>query len=144
MLAAQTFLSGVADDKHATLMRNVDLPMLAPLVGTLPLQETKEQLRLRFANGLDNRDSVLIPQVGVRTFITERQEKLVVLVDHTAHRNIQHGREEFIVGVRDRCFEVFVKLPRFAAPLDVVLVLTGRATLEPIINLTRVIFLTCV
>ena len=32
-------VSDVADDKYATLMRNVDLPMLAPLVGTEQFQK---------------------------------------------------------------------------------------------------------
>jgi hypothetical protein len=35
-------LRGGADHKHAVIMRNVDLPMLAPLVGTLPLQDKSE------------------------------------------------------------------------------------------------------
>ena len=53
-LAAVLFglLSDVADDKYATLVRNVDLPMLAPLVGMEQLQKKPEDLRVRWANGL--------------------------------------------------------------------------------------------
>src|SRR6266581_1483259 len=40
-----------ADDKHGTMMRNVDLPMLAPLVGTQPLQEKPDHLRVCSPNG---------------------------------------------------------------------------------------------
>ena len=45
-------LSDVADDKYATLVRNVDLPMLAPLIGMEQLQKKPEDLRVRWANGL--------------------------------------------------------------------------------------------
>jgi len=53
-----------AKDKHATLMRNVDFPMLAVLVGTQPLQEPPDHLGVHFADGLWNWVSVLIFQVG--------------------------------------------------------------------------------
>jgi hypothetical protein len=46
-------LSDVVDDKYATLMRNVDLPMLAPLVGTEQLQKKPEHLRVRCKRPLE-------------------------------------------------------------------------------------------
>jgi len=76
--------------------------MLAPLVGTQQLQEKPEHRRVRFARSLVQ-GSVLIPQVGVRTFITERQEKLIVLVDHTAHCTIPRRQKDFIMGLLNRC-----------------------------------------
>ena len=72
-------MTDAADDKHATIMRNVDLPMLAVLLVTHPLQEQPEHFPIRVANGLYNWVSVLIPQVGGGTFKTEVNERLSVL-----------------------------------------------------------------
>src|ERR1022692_1893874 len=40
------------DDKHASVMRNVSLPTLAPLLRTLPLQEMPRHLHVWLAAGL--------------------------------------------------------------------------------------------
>src|SRR5450830_262869 len=53
-------LSHVTDDKYATLAQNVDLRVLAPRVGTVPLQDKPHRLHVHFANGLWYRVSVLI------------------------------------------------------------------------------------
>src|SRR5271169_5802116 len=76
-------LSHVTDDKYATLARSVDLRVLAPRAGTVPLQDKQHRLHVHFANGLWYRVSVLIPQIGVRASTTEVHETLVDLVDHT-------------------------------------------------------------
>src|SRR5450631_2663348 len=48
------------DDKHASVMRNVSLPTLAPLLRTLPLQEMPRHLHVWLAEGLYNKVFVLI------------------------------------------------------------------------------------
>src|SRR5258707_7515031 len=48
------------DDKHASVMRNVSLPTLAPLLRTLPLQEMPRHLDVWLAAGLYDKVSVLI------------------------------------------------------------------------------------
>src|SRR5664280_190727 len=53
-------LSHVTDDKYATLAQDVDLRVLAPRVGTVPLQDKPHRLHVHFANGLWYRVSVLI------------------------------------------------------------------------------------
>src|SRR5208282_2010466 len=72
-----------ADDKHASLMRNVGLRTLAVL-GVIPLQEPSRHLQVGFGDGLWNRVSVLILLVGVGASMTERPEHRVKLVGHTA------------------------------------------------------------
>jgi hypothetical protein len=47
------------DDKLASVMRNVSLPTLAPLLRTLPLQEMPRHLHVWLAAGLYNKVSVL-------------------------------------------------------------------------------------
>ena len=70
-------MTDAADDKYATITRNVDLPILAVDFGTLPLQDKPEHFPIRLPNGLHNWVSMLIPQVGVRTLETEVDEVLV-------------------------------------------------------------------
>src|SRR5258706_1336341 len=48
------------DDKHASVMRNVSLPTLAPLFRTLSLHEMPRHLHVCLAAGLYDQDSVLI------------------------------------------------------------------------------------
>ena len=47
---------------------------------------------------------------------------------------MDHGANDFIMGLVHRGFAVFVKLPRFAAPLDVVSIVAGFAALHPILK----------
>ena len=89
-------LRGVAEDEYAGPLRNVSVSILAPFLRAQPLQEKPEHLRVRVANGLDYGESVLIRQVGVKTFITERQEKLVVLVDHPAAPSKFHAASRIL------------------------------------------------
>src|SRR6266566_5272420 len=72
--------------------------------------------------------------MGVRTFTTERQQSLVVLVDLAAHCNIPRRRKDFVMGLLNRCLAVFVKSTYLALPFDVVSVVAGRAALDPILK----------
>src|SRR6266566_3597608 len=72
--------------------------------------------------------------MGVRTFTTERQQSLVVLVDLAAHCNIPRRRKDFVMGLLNRCLAVFVKSPYLALPFDVVSVVAGRAAPHPILK----------
>src|SRR5205807_3567862 len=72
--------------------------------------------------------------MGVKTFTTERQQNLVVLVDHAVHCNMPRHQKDFIMGLLNRCLAVFVKSPNLTVPLDVVSVVAGRAAFDPILK----------
>jgi hypothetical protein len=112
-------LSWAADDKYATLPRNVDLRMLAILLRIHPLQPKPHHLKVRWAN------------VEVRDFMT-------VLLVELAHCNIVNRPKDIIIGHLDRSFAVFVESPHHALPLDVVSIVAGFASLDPILECSAV------
>src|ERR1700691_3733776 len=109
-----------------------------------PLQDMQLRLRVLFVNGLRDRLPVLIPQVGVGALQTEPHEFLVDLVDHTAPMGenffvaVDCPSEplvlEFLMGLVDRPFAVFVKSPRNALPPDIVTVVASLAAPDPVLK----------
>ncbi len=108
----------------------------------IQLQEQSRRLQVAFGDGLWNRVSVLILQVGVGASMTERQENRVKLVGHAAFvcQNFviacccHSEREcfELITTLIHRRYVVFVKLHCDVTPFDVISLVPCLAAFEPI------------
>ena len=91
-----------ANDKYASRLRNIDLPIFPILFSKPPLQKEPEHLHVRWAESHYNKVSVFILRVRVRAFETKVKEKRVVLVDGASECNLPRSREDIIVGLVDR------------------------------------------